>query len=116
LDIELGDAWRSWCNPAGEDVAEAEFSMELFAPSAGAYLQANPVAVPIRAMLGAGVERICLELASRFCADALRESYFGWNQDLCGSRGEHNLLRARGQLSLARSVRAQRAGMERVLR
>ncbi|MCA9494553.1 MAG: hypothetical protein KC621_31715, partial [Myxococcales bacterium] len=53
-----------------------------------------------------GVERICTELAARFARDALEERYFGWNPRF-GGRGEHNLLRARGQAALARSVRAQ---------
>ena len=45
-------------------------------------------------------EWISLELAARFAADALDESYFGWNAHRFLSRGEHNLTRARGQWSL----------------
>ena len=116
LDVELGDAWRSGCNPAGEDVGEASFALELFEASAAAYLQANPLDVEVRAALPGGVERICLELAARFAADALNERYFGWSPRVAPGRGEHNLLRALGQRSLAASVRAQRGGLERALR
>ena len=68
-----------------------------------------------RASLLDGLERICLELASRFCADALRESYFGWDAERFPSHGYHNLVRARGQLDLHRQVRAARAERARVL-
>lgn len=108
LAVELGDAWRSWCNPLAEDVAEARFELDLFAASAEGYLEHNPLPQEERADLAHGVERICLELAARFAADALHESYFGWNEATAPTRGDHNLLRARGQASLAGSVAAQR--------
>ena len=44
----------------------------------------------------------------------LEESYFGFDPAF-GGRGEHNLLRARGQAALAASVRAQRGEAEAVL-
>ncbi|MEE2751965.1 MAG: hypothetical protein VX519_11085 [Myxococcota bacterium] len=62
--------------------------------------------------LVSGVERICLELAARFCADALNESYFGWDASIAPGRGEHNLIRAKGQLALAAEVRRQRGDLE----
>jgi Ser/Thr protein kinase RdoA (MazF antagonist) len=111
LAVELGDAWRSWCNPRGEDVADAALSTDLFEAAAGAYLATNPLPPEERAELVFGVERICLELAARFAADALAEAYFGWNPALAPARGEHNLLRARGQASLASSVARQRSAL-----
>ena len=115
LDVELGDAWRSWCNPAAEDADETRFDLGLFEASARAYLATAPPSAEERACLGAGIERICLELAARFAADALNETYFGWDPAVAPGRGEHNLLRARGQLALARSVAAQRSAIEAVL-
>lgn len=115
LDVELGDAWRSWCNPCSEDDAAPRFDAGLFEASARGYLEANPLAADERGALPGGIERICLELAARFAADALRERYFGWSAAVAPTRGDHNLLRARGQVALARSVRAQRAVIERVL-
>jgi len=61
-----------------------------------------------------GVEWISLELAARFAGDALFESYFGWDPARFAGRGEHNLVRARGQWSLHQALlatRAQRAAM-----
>jgi hypothetical protein len=67
-----------------------------------------------RARLLLGVEWVSLELAARFAADALFESYFGWDATRFAGRGEHNLVRARGQWSLHEALvatRAERAGM-----
>ena len=54
--------------------------------------------------LPAATLTIALELAARFAADALQESYFGWNAARFGSVSEHNQVRAAGQLRLAESV------------
>lgn len=110
LPLELGDAFRSWCNPQGEDGRSGEFSRELFGAALAGYAQvAGPWLEPaeIDAIVPA-LETIILELAARFCADALSENYFGWNPEQFATRGEHNEVRAAGQLSLARSVASQR--------
>ena len=118
LVLELGDAWRSWCNPAGEDDPEAsrldlgllEAAVRGYARGAAGLLEAAEVAALPRA-----VELIALELSARFCADALEESYFGWDRSRFPSASEHNLLRARGQLALARSAAAARPELERIV-
>lgn len=115
-DVEMGDAWRSWCNQSAEDSEQAVFSLEFFEASARGYLSVCELTAQERELLPHGVERICLELAARFAADALQESYFGWSPKVAPTRGEHNLIRARGQLSLARSVRSQLGEMEAVLK
>jgi len=106
LDAELGDALRSWCNPASEDARAARFDLALFEGAIRGYAAGagdeGPTAEEWSSIVP-GIERICLELSARFARDALEESYFGWDPRH-GGRGEHNLLRARGQLSLARTV------------
>ena len=62
-----------------------------------------------------GVEWVSLELAARFAADALAESYFGWNAARFPGRGEHNLVRARGQWSLHQALLASRAARAELL-
>lgn len=102
LAYEIGDAWRSWCNRSGEDASEARVDLEVMRASFEGYAGAigrELTDLEKRGLL-AGVEWISLELASRFAADALNESYFGWNPTLYPSRGDHNLVRARGQLAL----------------
>lgn len=107
---ELGDAFRSWCNPQGEECENASFELEIFVPALTAYLQVAgiPLNVEQSKYIGIAIEMICLELAARFCADALNESYFAWDSQRYASAGEHQLVRARGQLNLAKSVIANR--------
>lgn len=110
LHHELGDAWRSWCNRAGEDRDDPCFDVELFAASLAGYrgalgFQLEPAE---RRNLVHGVEWISLELAARFAADALRERYFGWDASRFPAAGEHNLHRARCQWLLHRECLASR--------
>jgi Ser/Thr protein kinase RdoA (MazF antagonist) len=115
LEVELGDMLRSWCNRSSEDADSPTFDVEVFAAALRGYRAcAAEVTAEEWAAIVPGTERIALELAARFAADALNESYFGWNPRF-GGRGEHNLLRARGQLALARSIGLQRASLERVV-
>nr|WP_240901865.1 aminoglycoside phosphotransferase family protein [Wenzhouxiangella sp. XN24] len=114
LPLELGDAFRSWCNIASEDDPRSGFSVGLFAAAtrgygvvAGDWLSREEAGAMVEA-----TATIQVELAARFCADTLNESYFGWNPRAFASRGEHNLARARGQLNVHRSLVAQRARLE----
>ena len=68
-----------------------------------------------RRALVLGVEWVSLELAARFAADALLESYFGWDARRFPGRGEHNLVRAQGQLSLHTALVAARPARERMI-
>lgn len=111
IDVEMGDAWRSWCNPAGEDHPDqAVFDIEIFKASAQAWLSHGPhLSIEERENLVGGIERICLELTARFCADAINRSYFKEDRTRFPTPGSHNIHRAQGQLALARSVKQQRA-------
>ncbi len=118
LADELGDAWRSWCNPAGEDtLASVRFDLDLFAASASAWLaHAPPLSDAERASLAPGIERICLELAARFCADAVAEqTYFREDRKRFPVQGDHDLHRARIQLRLADAARAARPDCDAIL-
>ena len=111
--LELGDALRSWCNPAGEDTVDGCFSMthcraalEGYAGAAGDLLtQEEWRAIP------AATLTIFLELAARFCADALNENYFSWDPNRFANHSEHSATRARGQLSAANSLLQQYAAL-----
>jgi Ser/Thr protein kinase RdoA (MazF antagonist) len=115
LDVELGDAWRSWCNPKGEDDTDTRFDLEIFAAAVQGYQSVRAFSAAEREALASAPERIALELASRFCKDVWEDAYFGWNSARFPSRRAHNLFRAQGQLNLARSARAQRAAAARTL-
>jgi aminoglycoside phosphotransferase (APT) family kinase protein len=110
LAYELGDAWRSWCNPNTEDALEAQFDMDVFEASWRGYASTinTPMPAEVRRGLVVGLEVISLELSARFAADALCESYFGWDDARYPAAGEHNLARARGQWSLHVATRRNR--------
>lgn len=110
LPLELGDAWRSWCNTRGENDPVAGFRLDIYEASLRGYARALPFALPSdeREALLHGVEWITLELSARFAADALAESYFGWDSKAFAGRGEHNLARAQSQWSLHEQVMAVR--------
>lgn len=117
LPLELGDAFRSWCNPAGEDYAHAWFSLELFQAAVGGYaaVTGHFLHAAERDAMVLGIETIYLELAARFCADALNESYFGWDPARFASRSEHNQIRAESQLHALQSLRDVRADAEAIV-
>ena len=112
LGVELGDAWRSWCNPHREDDDLSFFSMDFFRAAIHGYASAcGELDARERHDLVHGVEWISLELAARFATDALAESYFGWDRKRYPAAGEHNLARARAQWRVYRS--AVQSGTER---
>lgn len=110
LGLELGDALRSWCNPRGEDDPSGFFELELFERALRGYaIHARGFITPEeRGFLVRGVERVALQLAARFGADVVNQSYFRWNPRKFRSRAEHNLVRARSQLGVAASLAEQR--------
>ncbi len=111
LAFELGDAMRSWCNPHGEDVTQARFETAIFdAAIRGFRSEADAfVTADERRSIPIGLELVCIELAARFAVDVFDDSYFGWDPARYPTRRAHNLVRARGQLSLGLSVRDSRA-------
>jgi Ser/Thr protein kinase RdoA (MazF antagonist) len=112
---EMGDAWRSWCNPAAseDDLAGTRFDVPTFAASLDGWLSTGPALEPAeRAAIVPGIERICLELAARFCADSLANAYFREDRTRWPDVGTHCLARARAQLRLAEDVRARSDELE----
>jgi Ser/Thr protein kinase RdoA (MazF antagonist) len=117
LPIELGDALRSWCNPRGEDAESAALDAALFEAALRGYASGAKqllTRTEVEALV-LGTLTIALELAARFCADALHERYFGWDVTRYASRSVHNRVRAQSQLAVAKSLEAQRAPLERLV-
>ena len=114
LWVDLGDAWRSWCNRSGEDSSEARFDMGFFAASSKGFSEGYGASLSDaeRVSLVTATERMTLELCARYVTDALEECYFGWDESRFATRGEHNALRAFGQwrfFEAACECRAERA-------
>ena len=117
IAAELGDALRSWCNPEAEDSADASFELARCRAALRAYRDAAPgllardewLAVPSAAA------SIAAELAARFAADALNESYFGWDRTRFASASAHNRARAKAQLALALDIERQRDALHELV-
>lgn len=118
LPLELGDAFRSWCNPKGEDSPRAAFALDLFTAAVDGYAAGARgwITPEEAAAIVPGTLTIYVELAARFCADALRESYFGWDAQRFPSRSAHNQARAGSQLTAARALWDVRGAAEEVVR
>ena len=116
LAVELGDALRSWCNPAGESAASV-VDEGIFRAAILGYAEAEVSLAPeeIEGIVP-GLETIALELASRFCLDAIEDRYFGWDPARFPSRVAHNLRRAEAQFALAGSVAVRRGSLEAATR
>lgn len=110
IAFELGDAMRSWCNPRGEDAGAVRFDVPIFAAAVRGFraIADDLLTADERTSIVIGAETVSLELAARFCVDVFRDEYFGWDAARFPSRRAHNLVRARGQLALARAIRAAR--------
>ncbi len=111
IAFELGDAMRSWCNPRGEDAAGVGFDLAIFAATVRGFraIADGLLGEDERTSIVIGAETVSLELAARFAVDVFRDEYFGWDPTRFSSRRAHNLVRARGQLTLSRAIRAARA-------
>lgn len=105
LPLELGDALRSWCSPHGEespepiDIDHFRAALEGYAAGVG-----DLPTVREREAIPGATALIAVELAARFCTDALEERYFAWDSSRFPTAAEHHIARARAQLALGLSV------------
>ncbi|MEM9191252.1 MAG: phosphotransferase [Myxococcota bacterium] len=108
IETELGDALRSWCNPKGESDPPAVFDRTIFDATLRGYADTAPTLLTEREArsIPRGAVRMTTEVGIRFCIDVYEDRYFGWDPQRFGSRREHNLVRARSQLSLAVAIEA----------
>jgi Ser/Thr protein kinase RdoA (MazF antagonist) len=104
--IDLGDAFRSWCNRTAEDDPEATFDVDFFEAAASGYAQGVglPSSPETRARHLRATRHITLELAARFLIDVVRDAYFGFDASRYPHRRAHNVARARGQYHLAQTI------------
>jgi Ser/Thr protein kinase RdoA (MazF antagonist) len=106
--LEMGDALRSWCNPAGENSTETYFDAERFEAALAGYGVWHLWTQEEKHVLVDAVEMIALTLAVRFTADVLQESYFGYDSSRFDFPWMHHLERARGQWGVAKSIMEQK--------
>jgi aminoglycoside phosphotransferase (APT) family kinase protein len=117
LAYEVGDALRSWCNPAGEDTTSPTLDVELFRATIAGYVTRGGSSIERAELFSVleGFHTVSLELASRFARDVIEDRYFGWDEQRFPSRRVHNLLRAKGQLALAAAIERQRSELAHAL-
>jgi Ser/Thr protein kinase RdoA (MazF antagonist) len=106
LPLEFGDALRSWCNPEGEDTADTTFSLENLSAGLEGYAikSDNLLTTDEWHAIIPATQVIYIELAARFCADALNENYFSWDPESFSSHSEHSHIRALSQLTAYQSL------------
>src|ERR687887_2642363 len=104
--IDLGDAFRSWCNRTAEDDPDATFDVAFFEAAASGYAQGlgMPSGPQERARHLRATKQITLELAARFLIDVVHDTYFGFDSARYPHRRAHNVARARGQYHLAQTI------------
>ena len=104
--IDLGDAFRSWCNRTSEDDPDARFDVAFFEAAASGYAEGfgMPSGPQERARHLRATRQITLELAARFLIDVVHDAYFGFDAARYPHRRAHNVARARGQYHLAQTI------------
>jgi Ser/Thr protein kinase RdoA (MazF antagonist) len=104
--IDLGDAFRSWCNRTTEDDSDATFDITFFEAAASGYARGFGVSSSPEACARhlRATKQITLELAARFLIDMVRDAYFGFDATRYPNRRAHNVARARGQYHLAQTI------------
>lgn len=104
--IDLGDAFRSWCNRTAEDDPHATFDVAFFAAATAGYAEgyATPETAAAQQQYLRATKQITLELAARFLIDVVRDTYFGFDATRYPDRRAHNMARALGQYHLAQTI------------
>lgn len=104
--IDLGDAFRSWCNRTAEDDPHATFDVAFFEAATSGYTQGFgiPSGPEERVRHLRATKQITLELAARFLIDVVHDTYFGFDATRYPNRRAHNVARARGQYHLAQTI------------
>jgi Ser/Thr protein kinase RdoA (MazF antagonist) len=117
LACDLGDAFRSWCQPVGED-NRGPFDIDFFEAGIRGWADAPGILPDPDELesIAPAVRAIAVELASRFCLDAFEESYFGWDDSRFESASKHNQARAGSQLELAHSIDGQLVRMRQIIK
>lgn len=117
LWMDMGDAWRSWCNVSREDDSEASFDLQIFEASALGFFDAwgaRMSSAELESLVDAP-ERLALEVCTRFATDSLEEDYFGWDASSYPAAGEHHAAHARGQWRFFEQAHACRAERSSIL-
>lgn len=101
--VDMGDAYRSWCNRAREDDTRAFFDENIFQAALAGYEEGTKKHQD-RFLHLTAARMITFELAARFLIDVVRDNYFGFDSAQYSTRREANIARAIGQIHLAETM------------
>lgn len=98
---DIGDALRSLCGKE-EDNPKNKFDLKKCRAFLHGYKKGSQNYLSAREwrLIPQAAGLVILGLATRFLNDYIDDSYFGWDERRYGSRKEHNLARALGQIAL----------------
>lgn len=104
--IEMGDAFRSWCNQNGENQSNSLFDMPIYEAGLSGYQEEawKCWTKPERESLIHGIKLIPLELCARFLIDIFEDHYWKWDVEKYETRAEHNWVRAMSQWTLYEDI------------
>lgn len=101
--VDMGDAYRSWCNKTSEDDSNATFDMEIFDAAFAGY-EEGASGNGDRDLHLMAAKMITLELTARFLIDTVRDNYFGFDPSKYATRRDANIARSIGQAHLAQTI------------
>lgn len=104
--MEMGDAFRSWCNPRGEDQSGSEFDLAIYQAGLSGYQEQvwDLWTETEKNALIDGIKLIPMELCARFLIDIFEDHYWKWDNERFETRAEHNWVRAMGQWTLYEDI------------
>lgn len=106
IQVDMGDALRSWCGTAGEDNSEQIFDRAVYEAAMEGYRKtAYKISHNEIQSIPDGIQLMTLELTARFLADAYEEVYFAPSSNY-SSLYEQNKNRAMNQLRFLNALEA----------
>ncbi len=104
--IEMGDAFRSWCNQNGENQSNSLFDQPIYEATLAGYQEQawKCWTKPEKDSLLQGIKLIPLELCARFLIDIFEDHYWKWDSERFETRAEHNWIRAQSQWTLYEDI------------
>jgi Ser/Thr protein kinase RdoA (MazF antagonist) len=104
--LEMGDAFRSWCNQQGENQSNSIFDQAIYEATLKGYQEEtwDCWTKTEKESLIHGIKLVPLELCSRFLIDIFEDHYWKWDTEKFETRAEHNWVRAMSQWTLYEDI------------
>lgn len=109
--LEMGDAFRSWCNPHEEDELDVEVDLKIAEQALLGYGSHMRGILSPKELLELSIHApaITLCLGIRYLTDVLNENYWAYDQARFERPAPHNLLRAQAMFRLFEDFRRHKS-------